>query len=147
MLIPAYSSLVEEIAGCSDRDYFQNNTTKSLILKSWKNFNICSNFLEITKFYKNNFELRNYRINLIYLENIDAILELLYRSLLEYLELPSNFWQASSVRSHLFYKAPFLFYVDWMKFLIFKSFNQNDDYKKWLFTSDTYINAMSSNLN
>ena len=147
MLIPAYSSLVEEIAGCSDRDHSQNNTTKSVILKSWKNFNICSYLLEIVKFYKNSFELGNYRIYLIHSKNIDAILELLYRSLFEHLELPSNFWQASSVQSHFFYKVPFLFYIDWMKLLIFKIFNQNDDYKQLLLTSDAYTNTASCNLN
>lgn len=78
-------------------------------------------------------------------KNIDATLELLYRSLFEHLELPNNFWQSSSVQSHFLFKVPFLFYIDCMKITIFKNYNENNDYKQSLLTSDAYTKLEGSN--
>ena len=139
MLIPAFNSLVDQIENSNDK------STKDQILKSWKNFNICSYLLEIVKFYKNSPEQRYYRIYLSNSKNIDATLELLYRSLFEHLELPNNFWQSSSVQSHFLFKVPFLFYIDCMKITIFKNYNENNDYKQSLLTSDAYTKLEGSN--
>lgn len=144
--LPVFSSLADQLSVCEDlkRSIVKlNNPTQQDLTQieaiSWSLFDM----VKVCKAQ----DLTNSLDFLRNVEEIDHVLELVYRSLYEKIPLPLDFWEPQNLKSHFLTNKPLLFYIDCLKFSIFSIHSQNKQAKESLLTSDFYTSSNWDALN